>query len=989
MKCSKCKNPLDKNAKFCPICGTKVKKYRMRKILLRLLLLLIISVGVGIAGWKTGILDNLVSFDKEYVMENIPKIRNSKQAIAHAKKLGKAYGYKNAFSELTERNVDVVDGDYYYRLQQNYKGIPVYKRTVVYAVNEKKNVTDITGNAKDVDENIDLSPSVTQAQVAEGIRIYAQNTLNEETENYAEIEALTDSNLCIYNLSKDGQSHLGYCVMMNGYEFVVDAKSGQMLSVNAMAQNVTGYAASDVNRENGFPVEKTEDGFELIDGTLYGVGDLRGKSSKNNNLAKTHWIVSTDNIFGNDKNEKNYEEAVRLYNNLRKTRTYFKKICGFECTVCGIFNDGQDNGKNAYGGTWSHSLKGNDYIGYISMGKVTGVDNINVIGHEYGHVISCKLVDWIDGNGNVENRAINEGISDIYGEIVKTWYYGKNEPDWIYSAENIGVRRNLRDPYDSDNASYISDMPKEKMSNTGKGYYYSTIISHTAYLMWNGMDGNESYKISLEDIVKLWYRAMEIMPSDCDFIKCRKIVERAALAMNNLTDRQRECIGKAFDKVGIQKTETTDDEDLYIDYDNVLVVNITGSKADLYDTYLKASRQITDAGSWQEALNGDIDIDISSQDEKQNATIKATLESHANVSSFDAQNLSALKVSGDARIQAANESMAWSVEYSDGVAHCHYTEPTDYTADVEIDATYFNFYGLTEDMIQDASRTENEISFTIAGENMTTLASEAASMMNGVENVKYGDGHITAAINPDTGRIDNLKIIFQASMTYQGYQASANYNLDYKFSFPQIVRRRIPGDIVDAYGPVFVEYQQAIDSYDESNAAQLETQFPNVREALVKNNKYNGTEIWYGFYDIDGNGMEELIFATQDEQAIGGYRIADIFTYDVDAIQILNIGKDIISSEDVAEGLYNSMIYENGVFRLSSTDSEILYSISEDGRSMEQVKKYNKVGGASTTVFYFNGSESLNSEEFSKRVIDVQGAEAEIEWKKLSEVVVY
>ena len=148
---------------------------------------------------------------------------------------------------------------------------------------------------------------------------------------------------------------------------------------------------------------------------------------------------------------------------------------------------------------------------------------------------------------------------------------------------------------------------------------------------------------------------------------------------------------------------------------DVSAVNSNESKAELYDTYLKASEQITDVGSWQEALNGDIDIDISSQDEKQNATIKATLESHANVSSFDAQNLSALKVSGDARIQAANESMAWSVEYSDGVAHCHYTEPTDYTADVEIDATYFNFYGLTEDMIQDASRTENEISFTIAG----------------------------------------------------------------------------------------------------------------------------------------------------------------------------------------------------------------------------------------------------------------------------------
>jgi len=32
---------------------------------------------------------------------------------------------------------------------------------------------------------------------------------------------------------------------------------------------------------------------------------------------------------------------------------------------------------------------------------------------------------------------------------------------------------------------------------------------------------------------------------------------------------------------------------------------------------------------------------------------------------------------------------------------------------------------------------------------------------------------------------------------------------------------------------------------------------------------------------------------------------------------------------------------------------------------------------------------SHTPDAFSKRVIDVQGAEAEIEWKKLSEVVVY
>lgn len=30
------------------------------------------------------------------------------------------------------------------------------------------------------------------------------------------------------------------------------------------------------------------------------------------------------------------------------------------------------------------------------MGKVTGVNNLSVIGHEYGHVISNKMVEWFE-----------------------------------------------------------------------------------------------------------------------------------------------------------------------------------------------------------------------------------------------------------------------------------------------------------------------------------------------------------------------------------------------------------------------------------------------------------------------------------------------------------------------------------------------------------------------------------------------------------------
>ena len=69
--------------------------------------------------------------------------------------------------------------------------------------------------------------------------------------------------------------------------------------------------------------------------------------------------------------------------------------------------------------------------------------------------------------------------------------------------------------------------------------------------MWNGIDGNDSLRVSTEELAELWYRAVLMMPSDCDFATCRKLVEYAAKSMKNLTNEQRSCVSEAFDEVGI------------------------------------------------------------------------------------------------------------------------------------------------------------------------------------------------------------------------------------------------------------------------------------------------------------------------------------------------------------------------------------------------------------------------------------------------------
>lgn len=135
----------------------------------------------------------------------------------------------------------------------------------------------------------------------------------------------------------------------------------------------------------------------------------------------------------------------------------------------------------------------------------------------------------------------------------------------------------------------------------------------------------------------------EFEHSDCDFVQCREMVERSALAMNNLTKKQRECISEAFNQVGIQKTEIGDQEGIYTNYD-VLVVNVTGSKEDIYDTYMNAAKEVTKSGSWREILSAEADMEIKSEDEKQKAKMKATLKSDANVEDYNEQNLSTVKI---------------------------------------------------------------------------------------------------------------------------------------------------------------------------------------------------------------------------------------------------------------------------------------------------------------------------------------------------------
>ena len=205
------------------------------------------------------------------------------------------------------------------------------------------------------------------------------------------------------------------------------------------------------------------------------------------------------------------------------------------------------------------------------------------------------------------------------------------------------------------------------------------------------------------------------------------------------------------------------------------------AEEDAYKIYRNAAENSISSGNWREEVQLTGDMNLVSSDQKEKVKTKATLEAACNVENYDEKNLSKLKISGDGKIQVAGQSLTWTVDYSDGVAHYQYTEPTSYTNDVAIDPVCFQFNVLTREMMQDASVTGDTISFTLSGDEMAQVTSDAMNMMSGIENLEFDNGTVEILINKEEEIISDINMTFHAFMEYMGYQADVDYDVKYQF----------------------------------------------------------------------------------------------------------------------------------------------------------------------------------------------------------------
>lgn len=507
------------------------------------------------------------------------------------------YGFNNALSELTEQSTADINGDSYYRLQQNHNGLPVYGKTLVCVTDESGNVMSLTGNVQDIQETINLNPTVTKDEVQIVFSEYAKESIGHDAIESVSLQFSNEDDLCIF--IKDGPdgavlAYTAIATVIEGdasypYEIVFDAHTGQILSCYSAVY--TDFVVMTLEGPGGVDMvvditeETDEDGqtyYSMVDERrrikihsangatlqyeLYNFEDELVVDRDGNVIIADEeawdvypvWISEkgiTEPISYSDPPE--FEpEAVKLLSNLQTTYDYYEEVLGIsgfdgrssKVKIHGIYNnDLNGDSTNAY--CWGYAgLQMYDLL--LTFGSDNSI-SLDTVAHEYTHAIERKR-SRMEYAG--ESGAIMEALSDIYGELAEGWAK-KQDPDWIHSKS-----RNIKDPSKSKlpeayrGKHWVNTEDTSKTNDYGGVHYNNTVISYAAYLMWAGINENESGRLNTEELAMLWYRAMLMMPSDCDFILCRQLVEVAAQSMEDLTDAQRTCIREAFDRVGIPST---------------------------------------------------------------------------------------------------------------------------------------------------------------------------------------------------------------------------------------------------------------------------------------------------------------------------------------------------------------------------------------------------------------------------------------------------
>ncbi len=540
------------------------------------------------------------------------KVNGAENAFLALKEASGQLGIQDISSELSFLKEDEVFDNTFYTFEQKYEDIPVYGRKETVVTNSMGVVLTVAGNYANL-KDIETSPQIKEEEAlsiaseyygenveidSNGLVIYSLFDTTPQLswdlfvrtqELYEEcLVSAINGELLLTNplMAFSGMKGIGGDVDNNNVEFDVELENGTYV-MKDLDRNIFMYDAGNDTLRYEFCFQDSNsnlykcknDSFVDEKGKKVTIEDNGKVKDKNGNIigegAELVINTSTSNVFTklepvtSKKSTWSNKKAVTIYSRLSKI--YDMWLSEFQCkgfnnkngTVHAVCNDNQkvywvfDDSENAY----STSIHGYDLL-LLSFGTKNPL-NSDTIGHEYMHGIVRNCSNLIYEG---EPGAINEGLADVFGEISEDWIRNEEldgDCDWVHSDI-----RSIAAPNQSPNKSQYPDTYKEfywadtsdtsSINDYGGVHKNSTVISHVAYLMSTGINGHKCFEpLSTKQIGKVFYSALNLIPSDCSFNELRAFTEIAADIMHEqgeLTDKQRDCVSNAFFQVNILKT---------------------------------------------------------------------------------------------------------------------------------------------------------------------------------------------------------------------------------------------------------------------------------------------------------------------------------------------------------------------------------------------------------------------------------------------------
>ena len=370
------------------------------------------------------------------------------------------------------------------RLDQRYKGVPVYGADVMVHLNASGEGESFNGTYYNIEENIDVVPVLSEQAAIEKVNSRQDRRQLSENERQLVQYAQPHITLCIYREKSLVTSfllayHIISCPsIQHRWEYFIDAVTGRVLrqyettcfvdgprtatalDLNGASKNINTYQVGS----NFFLLDTSRPMFNaatsvLPDSPVGGILTIDVNNTFGDATSFKH-VTSTTNAWNNPTAVSAHFNAGAVYEYYRTTFSR-NGIDGVGGTLYSMINVPDDEGHPLDNAFWNGKFMsyGN---GAVAFKPLAGA--IDVAGHEITHGVVQNTAN-LEYQG--ESGAINESMADIFGTMMDPadWLIGEDVVK--LSAFPSGALRSLSDPH---NGATSFASPSFQPAHTSEAY---------------------------------------------------------------------------------------------------------------------------------------------------------------------------------------------------------------------------------------------------------------------------------------------------------------------------------------------------------------------------------------------------------------------------------------------------------------------------------------------------------------------------------------